>query len=103
MAITKKNHTNPCFWTALWNPIYYNNFISGNNTAKAREQIVFSLEIKVPKILQRKVKDVHYVDGLGLGVYTDEQIEEMLVKQSISSNSKNNPQKTKKIMSKCWI
>jgi hypothetical protein len=66
MELTKKNHINPCFWTALWNPTYFNNFVVGNVTGKAREQLVYSLEIKTPKILRRKVKDIHYVEGLGL-------------------------------------
>lgn len=66
MPPTKKNHINPCFWTALWNASYYDNYIKGKETRKLREQKVFTLDFRSQKILLKKVEDVHYVDNLGL-------------------------------------
>jgi len=66
MPPTKKNHINPCFWTALWNENYFNEFIGGNKPKRARYQKVFTLDFKAPKVLYKKVEDVHYADDLGL-------------------------------------
>jgi dimeric dUTPase (all-alpha-NTP-PPase superfamily) len=67
--ITKRNHYNPCFWTALWNEQYHELFVQNRRLPKAREQKVFSLNIKSGKILNRAVNDVHFAKGLGLIKY----------------------------------
>lgn len=66
MPPTKKNHINPCFWTALWNETYFNDFINGRKTQRARDQKVFTLDYRTPKILLKKTEDVHYSENLGL-------------------------------------
>jgi len=65
MTPTKINHINPCFWTAFWNFDYYTSFISDTPLKKHREQKVYSLEFKAPKVLLKKVEDVHFIEGLG--------------------------------------
>lgn len=66
MRPTKRNHINPCFWTALWNETYFNNFVNGKNAKKARDQKVYTLDFRSPRILFKKVDDVHFVENLGL-------------------------------------
>jgi hypothetical protein len=65
MEMTKRHHINPCFWTALWNKEYYNEFLAGRNK-KPRDQKVYSLEVSAKRILYKKTKDIHLQEGLGL-------------------------------------
>ena len=68
---SKKNHYNPCFWTALWNPSYYDCFIRGEETAsRARDQTVSALNVKSDKIICRAVNDIHYDKNLGVAEIT---------------------------------
>jgi hypothetical protein len=71
---TKRNHINPCFWTALWNPAYFENFIAGRRTGKPREQMVYSLDFKVPKVIPLKVENVHFVEGLGITLLSESEL-----------------------------
>jgi hypothetical protein len=73
LVITKRNHYNPCFWTALWNPNYFDSFRKG--TAKelnAREQMVYVLNVKSDKILYSNVDSVHFDKNLGVAEITFE-------------------------------
>lgn len=74
MTPTKKNHINPCFWTALWNPTYFENFISGQKNSRAREQLIYSLDFKIPKVIPLKVEEVHFMEGLGITLLSDSEI-----------------------------
>lgn len=66
MKITKRNHYNPCFWTALWNSEYYDNFISGEHmNLQARVQVVNTLNVKADKIFSTSVNNVHYEKNIG--------------------------------------
>ncbi len=61
-----RNHYNPCFWTAYWNPVYYAGAISGSTgLPSARDQVVYSLNVKADKILDTVVANVHYDKGFG--------------------------------------
>ena len=61
MTITKRNHYNPCFWTAYWNDVYYNNKIKGTeNSQKPREQFVYSLNLISEKVLTQKVENIFF-------------------------------------------
>lgn len=74
MEITKRTHYNPCFWTAYWNPDYYQSAIQGLKVGqKPRDQMVYSLNIKANKILRTKVKSVHYEKNLGVAEITYEE------------------------------
>jgi len=67
MDITKRNHYNPCFWTALWNRAYYKKAIAGVATIDPpRKQVVHALNIKSQKIYPISAERVHYDKNLGI-------------------------------------
>ncbi|MCU7835622.1 MAG: hypothetical protein KZQ83_10270 [gamma proteobacterium symbiont of Taylorina sp.] len=71
MTFTKRNHYNPCFWTALWNSNYYECFLRGEEKSLvARDQTVNALNIKSDKITCRAVNDIHYEKNLGVAEIT---------------------------------
>jgi hypothetical protein len=73
MTPTKKNHYNPCFWTAHWNPQYLDAALKGDaNRGEARRQRVFALNVKSGKIIHSAVENVHYDKGLGIAEITPE-------------------------------
>ena len=71
MEITKRNHYNPCFWTALWNPTYYNSFIKGKaRNINSRMQFVYALSVKSDSIFRSKVDNIHFDKNLGVAEIT---------------------------------
>ena len=67
----KRNHYNPCFWTALWNTHYYQGFLAGREAdLVARKQTVHSLNAHSGKILETSVERVHFDKGLGVAELT---------------------------------
>jgi len=71
LGLTKKNHYNPCFWTALWNIDYFNAFKNHCETKLlARNQKVFSLNIKADKIIPTTTENVHFEKHLGIAEIT---------------------------------
>ena len=73
MNVTKRNHYNPCFWTALWNGEYYQAAKSSRvHLLSAREQTIHALSVKSGKLLARTVERVHYDKNLGLAEITRE-------------------------------
>lgn len=71
MDITKRNHYNPCFWTALWNSTYYEKSIAGVTSGElARKQVVHVLNAKSQKIYPATVERVHYDKNLGIAEIT---------------------------------
>lgn len=60
MNVAKKNHYNPCFWTAYWNREFYNAAATKGERRDSRNQRVFSLNIKADKIVSLLTQDVHY-------------------------------------------
>ncbi len=72
MGITKRTHSNPCFWTAHWNEDYYNCFINGEKTPLSRKQKVYSLNVKADKIIRIAVENVHFDKWLGVSEITPE-------------------------------
>jgi len=76
MTLTKKNHYNPCFWTAIWNASYYDRFVRGEErNLKARDQVVAALNVKANKIFTRSVNDIHYDKNLGIAEITKDSAE----------------------------
>ena len=74
-AFTKRNHYNPCFWTALWNRTYYKTLIHGETESeKAREQIVSVLNFRSARVYKAKVDSVHYDKGLGIAEITPDSM-----------------------------
>lgn len=69
MLITKKNHYNPCLWTAYWNFNYYHNE-DLKNSQKARNQQIYSLNLIGNKILTTTVEKVFYEKGMGIANIT---------------------------------
>lgn len=71
MQLTTRNHYNPCFWTANWNPEYFKLALkSKKNEGKARNQRVFALNIKSNKVYQVAVENLHYDKNLGIAEIT---------------------------------
>jgi hypothetical protein len=72
-ALTKRNHYNPCFWTALWNEDYYSRYNSGlTQNEEPRHQQVYALNFRAGKILSTKVEQVHFHKNLGIAEITPE-------------------------------
>lgn len=70
-VFTKRNHYNPCFWTALWNIGYFEALVGGlENTSPARDQEVFALNVRANRIYATKVGKVHYDKNLGVAEIT---------------------------------
>lgn len=66
-AFTKRNHYNPCFWTAYWNPEYFAAVTEERDIpGAARDQVVFALNLRADKVLKAKVRELHYDKGLGV-------------------------------------
>ena len=71
--VTKRNHYNPCFWTALWNPDYYQAFINcTHQSLDPRHQVAFSLNFRSDKVISTNVENLHYDKGLGRAKITFE-------------------------------
>ena len=71
--LTKRNHYNPCFWTAHWSPAYFDLVRrNGRSGASVRDQKVYVLNVKSTKIYPSAVSDVHYDKGMGLAEITPE-------------------------------
>lgn len=77
--ITKHTHFNPCFWTAYWNKDYYDEAVSAITKSRARDQEIFSLNIKANKILPTKIERVHCEKNLGLSEITEDGIRDYIV------------------------
>jgi len=64
--ITKRNHYNPCFWTAYWNPDFFDSKLSNaDDCGVARDQSVYTLNIRSKTIYQTKVDNVFFEKNLG--------------------------------------
>lgn len=79
---TKRNHVIPCFWSALWNQSYFEYFLTGAEKREGkknipREQKVFSLEFKTPKILHKKVADLFYIKNLGISEVSEAELHKL--------------------------
>lgn len=73
---TKRNHYNPCFWTALWNKPFFESWLGdAAQRGKPREQLVWVLNLRACKILANKVANVHFDKGLGVAEITGESAE----------------------------
>jgi hypothetical protein len=73
MNVTKRNHYNPCFWTAFWNRDYYDASLHGSPSRLIpREQVVYALNVKSGSIRDAKVDDVHFDKNLGFAEITFE-------------------------------
>jgi len=74
-AFTKRNHYNPCFWTALWNKQYFEDWgVNGKTNLNPREQIVFALNLRADRVLSGKVENLHYSKNLGVAEITPESM-----------------------------
>jgi hypothetical protein len=83
MSVTKNNHYIPCLWSAYWNSNYYN---SGGSSLKAREQVVFSLNIPRKKILQPKVENVFFEKRMGLADLNKQEVIEYFKRNGMEYN-----------------
>jgi hypothetical protein len=67
MNITKKNHYNPCFWTAYWNYEYYSQKLKNIEIKqKAREQKVVTLNLKSDIIIIQKTGQIFFEKNAGI-------------------------------------
>jgi len=67
-AFTRRNHYNPCFWTALWNEDYFREYCSDTTGGRSspRNQVVYALNLRAAKVLRTTVEQVHYHRDLGV-------------------------------------
>src|SRR4051812_18527473 len=71
MNLTKRNHYNPCFWTALWNDAHYARVVSGSKGgASSRAQRVYALNVRSGNIYTTAVENLHFDKNLGLADMT---------------------------------
>lgn len=80
-AFTKRNHYNPCFWTGLWNPVYFEAVKRGAQTELARSQHVFALGVRANKVYPTIVNHVHYAKDLGVAEITPEAMKQFCQKR----------------------
>jgi hypothetical protein len=74
--VAKRNHYNPCFWTAHWNPDYYARALASDPTPlPARSQPVHALSVKSGKLFPTTVENIHYDKHLGFAEITREASE----------------------------
>jgi hypothetical protein len=72
-AFTKRNHYNPCFWTALWNRTYFEAWLAGTaDLETAREQAVYALNLRGDSVRTTNVDSVHFEKNLGVAEITPE-------------------------------
>lgn len=61
MQLTRKNHFNPCFWTAFWNIDYLETIRSFNpDKGKSRNALVWTLNLRSNKIFNVKTENVFF-------------------------------------------
>lgn len=73
---TVRNHYNPCFWTAHWNPDYFRRAAHGDPPANARTQSVYVLSVKADRMFESTVENVHFDKHLGMAQISREAAEE---------------------------
>jgi len=79
MDVTKRNHYNPCFWTALWNVIYYEKAVAGVASDElARKQVVHVLNVKSQRIYSATTERVHFDKNLGIAEITKPAAEDFV-------------------------
>jgi len=76
MKLPKRNHYNPCFWTALWNPEYFRLVTTGGSPpSPPRKQPVHALSVKSGITFPTTVERIHYDKNLGVAEITREAAE----------------------------
>ena len=81
-AFTRRNHYNPCFWTALWNEDYFREYCAdtaGGSTP--RDQVVYALNLRAAKVLETTVERVHYHKNLGVAEIDPESAKRFCAKR----------------------
>ena len=82
MTTAKRNHYNPCFWTALLNEDYFETVTKdiAQPLLVPREQVVHALNVKSGNIRRSKVDDLHYDKNLGVAEISRKAAEEFAKK-----------------------
>jgi hypothetical protein len=71
MNLTKRNHYNPCLWTALWNEAYHARIVSGvEGGLSPRSQRVHALSVRSGAVYSTAVENVFFEKNLGLAEMT---------------------------------
>ena len=101
MDVTKRNHYNPCFWTALWNDEYYRAIAGGKVEGKAaRQQTVHVLNLKSQKTYRTIMEHVHYDKNLGFAEITREAAEDFCF-DIIQTSTKSSRRRAKRRTTPC--
>jgi hypothetical protein len=80
-AFTKRNHYNPCFWTACWNKYYFQALLNGtSDSLTPREQDIYVLNLQSGKIFNNRVKNVHFDKNLGIAEITPESMKDFCLR-----------------------
>jgi hypothetical protein len=81
MILAKRNHYNPCFWTALWNEDYYDRAIKNlTHPSPPREHLVYALNVKSGQIHKDKVDNIHYDKNIGVAEISRKAAEDFAIK-----------------------
>lgn len=76
-AFTRRNHYNPCFWTACWNTGYFQALVDGHNDSLVpRDQEVYVLNLRSGNIYLDRVRNVHLDRDLGVAEITAESMKD---------------------------
>lgn len=99
VTLTKRNHFNPCFWTAFWNLDYFAMTTGGLPCSlKARDQVVYSLNVRADKVIQSIVDKVHFENDLGIAEITPEAMKDFYKRhfptkyETFAEDMKNHPE-----------
>lgn len=88
--LTKRNHYNPCLWTALWNPEYYKTFqINAFPKLDPRKQLISALSVKSGHIFNQTTENVHFDKGLALAKLSKEDAAEISKKYGLNEGKLN--------------
>jgi hypothetical protein len=69
-VLTKRTHSAPCFWLALWNDAYLQQVAAGGPPRATRGEEIFSLNVRGDKVLKTVVNNVFVDKNIGIAEIT---------------------------------
>ena len=98
LNLTKKNHYNPCFWTAFWNDKYLVGKRKGyDDMLKPRDVQIFTLNLRVIKYFNRKQR-MSFLKKVQVWLTSQKKAHLITVKELFLMNTKDLKNTTKSIL-----
>jgi hypothetical protein len=72
MSLTKRTHSAPCSWIALWNEDYFARVQQGGEPCSTRRERVWALNVRSNVLLRTVVEKVFVDKGIGIAEITPE-------------------------------